>query len=108
MPRSIGDAEPGLAPHRVLGFFEIAEEPAEVHDARHVGLVELHAALQAVFRWHLASHTSGSTSTMSPIFAPLWIISVRRPYSVFGSRIQNTPIISGFGVTDRNTVGRLS
>src|SRR5687767_1871020 len=31
------NTEPGLAPHRMLGFFEIAEEPAEMHDARHVG-----------------------------------------------------------------------
>src|SRR5688572_18254133 len=52
---SIGDAQPGLAPHGVLRLFEIAEEPAEMDDARHVGFVELHTALQAKFRWHASS-----------------------------------------------------
>ena len=42
------DAEPGLAPERVLGFLHVAEEPAEMHDAGRVGLVELDAAFQTV------------------------------------------------------------
>src|SRR5262249_20388654 len=38
------DAQAGLAPHRVLGLFHVAEEPAEVHDAGDIGFVELNAA----------------------------------------------------------------
>jgi hypothetical protein len=44
---------------------------------------------------------------MSPILVPSCIISVRLPNSGSGCRIQNTPIISGFGVTARNALGRL-
>src|SRR4029434_9634395 len=39
-------AEARFAPHRVLGLFQISKVPAEMDDARHVGLVELDAPPQ--------------------------------------------------------------
>src|SRR5215208_2696195 len=30
--RAIGDAQPGLAPHRMFGFLHVTEEPAEMDD----------------------------------------------------------------------------
>ena len=44
---------------------------------------------------------------MSPILSPASVTCVRRPYSVRGSGIQKTPIISAFGVTSKKAVGRL-
>src|SRR5262249_43338291 len=38
------NAEAGLAPHRVFGFLHVTEEPAEMHDAGDIGLVELDTA----------------------------------------------------------------
>src|SRR5262245_42666148 len=47
------NAQAGFAPERVLGFLHVAEEPAEMDDARDVGLVELHTAAQVILaQWH--------------------------------------------------------
>src|SRR6266850_158399 len=48
------DAEAGLAPQRVLGLLHVAEEPAEMHDAGGVRLVELDASGVPIFTRHSA------------------------------------------------------
>ena len=86
-----GDAQPGLAPERVLGFLHVAEEAAEVHDAGGVGFVELNAAANPMFR------PAGGFRQCHRSCSPSSVTSVRRPYSDLGSGIQKTPIISALG-----------
>ena len=42
---------PASRHERVLGFLHVAEEPAEMHDAGRIGLVETDAALETDIRW---------------------------------------------------------
>ena len=44
------DAQAGRAPQRVLRLLHVAEVAAEMHDARRVELVEVHAAAQRLER----------------------------------------------------------
>src|SRR5262249_31475704 len=123
------NAQSCLAPQRVFRFFHIAEEPAEVDDARGIRFVELDASFQPILAGHpvapcvndtrhpaparrrpqtrLLIRPRGRISTTAPTRRPPWINSVRRPKSVDGSRIQNTPMSSWLGVIARNARGRL-
>src|SRR5438105_7439832 len=54
------DTEAGLAPQRVLGLLHVAEEPAEMHNASGVRLVELDASRVPIFTRHSAFVRAGA------------------------------------------------